>query len=273
MAGAAGGRSTSRRSDTVYDVLREAMVEQALTPGTKLQEDALGAHFGVSRTIIRAALQRLAGDGLVEMKAKRSATVARPSLDEARSVFEVRRSLESEVVRLVVARWQPAFQASLEHHIIEEEQAARQGDGKLTVRLAAGFHVTLAGMAGNPLLTRYVNEVVSRCSLILAVFGRPHQSECAIDEHRQILAALLAGDASAAVHAMHDHVALVEQRGLIETEEAPDIGSILEPYWPGASEAVPVKPSSSKATPDASPQRNRKPGAATPGRVTKRGPA
>lgn len=227
--------SPSGRGGEVYEVLRQVIVDQAMPPGTKLPEDGIGARFGVSRTIVRAALQRLAGDGLVEMQSKRTATVARPSLDEARSVFEVRRCLEREVARLVVERWTTGFGEALAAHLAEEEAAAARRDGQATIRLAAAFHVKLAGMAGNPLLARYVGEVVSRCSLILAVFGRPHQSECAISEHRAILDALVAGDAGSAVAAMDHHVALVERRGVGgEAEAAPDADAILARYLAGA---------------------------------------
>ncbi len=226
-----GGSPGASRGSEVYAVLREAIVDQALTSGTKLPEDSIGAHFGVSRTIVRAALQRLAGDGLVEMKAKRTATVARPSIEEARAVFEVRRCLEREVARLVAGAWNGEMAKRLAAHIAAEDEAARSADSKASVRLAAEFHVTLAGQSGNPLLLRYVSEVVSRCSLILAVFGRPHQSKCAIDEHRAILAALAAGDAEGAARAMDHHVALVEQRGVGgDAAGEPDIGAILARY-------------------------------------------
>ncbi len=66
------------------------------------------------------------------------------------------------------------------------------------------------------------------------MFGRPHQSECAISEHRAILDALQAGDAAAAVAAMDHHVALVERRGVGgEAEAAPDIDAILARYLSG----------------------------------------
>jgi len=223
----------ANRSDIVYTVLRRAVIEQALLPGAKLLEDELGLHFGVSRTIVRAALQRLAGDGLVEMKAKRTATVARPSLDEARAIFEVRRCLEREAIRLVVARWKPEFGAELEGHLRDEEQAAKQQDKALSIRLAGEFHIRLAEMSGNALLLRYVSEVVSRCSLILAIFGRPHSSDCGIHEHRNVIAALRSGDVERAVEVMDHHVALVEARALIaEDGAAPDLGAIIGRYMP-----------------------------------------
>jgi DNA-binding GntR family transcriptional regulator len=177
------------------------------------------------------------------MKAKRTATVARPSLEEARAIFEVRRCLEREAIRLLVERWRPELGAALEGHVRDEEEAAKRQDKALSIRLAGEFHIRLAEMTGNELLLRYVSEVVSRCSLILAVFGRPHSSECGIHEHHGVIAALRSGDVARAVEVMDHHVALVESRALIaEDGEAPDLGAIIGRYLPAAdtTDVVPL---------------------------------
>jgi DNA-binding GntR family transcriptional regulator len=230
---------TSNKSDQAYTAIRQAIIEQALAPGTKLPEDSLGTHFGMSRTLIRAALARLVAEGLVDTQQKRTATVAQPSLEEARSVFELRRCLEAEVVRLVIARWQPAMGAALEGHIRLEEEASKQRQAPVSARLAGEFHQLLARMTGNPLLERYVSEVVSRCSLILAIYGRPHRTDCAIDEHREFVAALRRKDDKAARKLMVDHLGHVEQRALHGQPAGaePDLGQILARY---SAQAAPV---------------------------------
>lgn len=222
----------SRKADVPYLAMRRAIVEHALIPGTKLPEDQLAAQFGVSRTLIRAALARLAGDGLVEVGHKRTATVARPSLDEARAVFEVRRCLEAEVVRRTVERWQPSQAAALAAHVDEEQAAAAAGQANVSIRLAGEFHVKLAEMAGNPVLSRYLGEVATRCSLILAVHGRPHSSDCAIQEHRELIAALADRDTERAVALMAAHLQGIEERALLprEPDGGPDLAGILGPY-------------------------------------------
>ena len=111
---------TFNKSEVVYQAIRRAIIEQALVPGTKLPEDPLGQQFQVSRTLVRAALARLASEGLVDVGQKRSAAVAHPSLEEARAIFEVRRCLENEVVRLVIARWRPEMGAQLEGHVRQD---------------------------------------------------------------------------------------------------------------------------------------------------------
>lgn len=222
----------SKKADSAYLALRRAIVEHALTPGTKLPEDKLAEQFGVSRTLVRAALAQLAADGLVEIGNKRTATVARPSLEEARAVFEVRRCLEAEVVRLVIAKWKPAMGAALEAHVREERTAAANHQPTASIRLAGEFHIKLAEMAGNPILMRYLDEVATRCSLILAVHGRPHSSECAINEHRDLIKALREGDADKAVALMQAHLQGIEGRALLPVPDdgGDQLAMILAPY-------------------------------------------
>lgn len=239
--------TTPNKAEVAYTALKQAIIEQALQPGTKLPEDALGTHFQVSRTLVREALARLAAEGLVDAQHNRTATVARPSLEEARSVFEVRRCLEQEVVRLVIERWSPFVAQALEEHVRLEEQAAREQQAPACARLAGEFHVRLAQLVGNPVLERYVDEVVSRCSLILAVHGRPHSPECGITEHRALIDAFRKGDLRAARRLMASHLGELEARVLNSTPvaEDADLGQILGRYAPGAKPAV--RPSRRKA--------------------------
>jgi DNA-binding GntR family transcriptional regulator len=228
-------RKKSTRVDLACQALRQAIIEQALPPGTKLPEDDLGVRFGMSRTLVREALAQLQSEGLVDAPPRRTATTARPTLDQAREIFEIRRMLEREVVRLVIARWRPQFGADLEGHVRAEEAARQAGEARVSIRLAGEFHTKLGEMTGNSLLRRYLSEVVSRCSLILALYGRPHSADCAVNEHREIVAALRAGNVEAAVKIMEHHLGSVEQRALLDQsrDAGVDLGTILARYAEG----------------------------------------
>lgn len=231
------------RTEIAHEALKRAILEQALQPGTKLPEDEIGGHFGMSRTLVRAVLARLQAEGLVDARPKRTATVAQPSLTEAREVFEVRRALEAEVVRLVIRRWQPAFGAELEG-LVREEDAAREPH--VRGRLGGEFHIQLARLTGNQVLARYMEELVTRCSLILALYGRPHAHDGGANEHVAIIEALRGGDAVKAVAIMDHHMQLVERRAIAEEEPAQGtvLGDVLSRYADAiaAREAVtPIK--------------------------------
>ncbi len=220
----------SSRSEVVYRLLRQAILEQALKPGTKLSEDTIADHFKVSRTSVRGALVRLNAEGIVDLRANKGACVAEPTLEEARDIFSLRRMLEAEVIRRLVADLGAAGFKRLEQHV-REEQAALSDHGPLSIRLAGEFHILLAELTGSQALTRFVREVVSRCSLILARFARLHSPECAVDEHIQIIRALRSKDIAAAEKIMLEHLDAVELRAELNPDKAePDISEILKRY-------------------------------------------
>jgi DNA-binding GntR family transcriptional regulator len=225
------------RGAVIYKALWHAIIEQALQPGAKLPEDAIGEKFGASRTIVRAALAQLAAEGLVELRRNRGAAVATPGWSEARDIFDVRIGLERLVVAKLAGSLTREQVKALKAHV-DAEEAARGSNTPLSIRLATAFHIKLAEMTGNPVLARYVSEVASRCGLILALYSRPHSSECAVSEHRAIIAALAAGDAARATSLMDHHLDAVADRALIvaHPHRERDIKDILAPY---AVEAVP----------------------------------
>lgn len=217
------------RAQSVYRAIRRAIIEQALRPGMKLPEDSIGEQLGVSRTLVREALGRLSVEGLVELKPNKGASVAYPTLEEARDVFDVRRALERLVVQSLAGRLTPQQIATLETHVRLEDEAHGR-DGPESIRLAGEFHSLLSDMTGNALLDRYVQEVSSRCSLILALYGRPHSSECAVSEHRQLIEALKRGDAEKAMAVMDHHLEAVAARAVLVPRNAADIRDLLAPF-------------------------------------------
>jgi DNA-binding GntR family transcriptional regulator len=220
-----------RLSDAVYRSLRRAIIEQALAPATRLPEDTIGEQFRVSRTVVRQALSRLQAEGLVEIMPNRGAFIARPSLDEAKDTFEMRHCLEREVIRKLAKRISVNDIGALRAHVKKQERARDQSRNvPRAIRLAGEFHVILAERTGNVLLTRYVSEVVSRCSLILAVYHRAHSADCAIDEHHQIIQALKDGDADTAMRIMDEHLGAVESRAQLIDEQPLDLKTVLDHY-------------------------------------------
>lgn len=219
------------RVGAICQALRRAIVERALAAGDRLPEDALGERFGVSRTIARQALVRLAGEGLVDLRRNRIAVVATPSWEEARDTFDVRLGLERLVVRRLAGRLGEVQRRAL-HDQIAREEAARHGPAGVSIRLATEFHLMLAEMTGSAVLTRYVAELGYRCALILSLYSRPHSSDCAVSEHHEIVAALANGDADRACALMDHHLDAVAERALIVAEppRERDLGRLLAPY-------------------------------------------
>ncbi|MBF5005811.1 GntR family transcriptional regulator [Diaphorobacter sp. NR2-3-3-1] len=218
------------RTEEVHEALRLAILEQGLRPGARLPEDAIGESFGTSRTIAREALGRLAVEGLVELKRNRGAFVAAPDLEEGREILSVRNGLERVVVQTLAGHISTQQQKTLREHVGMEREASSGTTPHRPVRLSGEFHLLLARMTGNQLLSRYITEVVSRCSLVFASHGRPHSSECAVAEHEAIVDALVAGDFEAAALVMQRHLDAVAARTLPPLRAGTDIRDVLARY-------------------------------------------
>ena len=197
-------------------------------PGTKLAEQQIADIFGVSRTVVRQALNQLSRDHLVTLEPARGAFVAQPSVEEARQVFEVRTMLESTLVRQLCARISDAQIAELRRHLREEREALRRTDVCARTRLLAEFHVALARMLGNEVLARLLADLLSRSSLISLMYQSAHSAEHSQQEHVQIVDALERRDARAAARLMEQHLGSVE-RNLRLDPGRPDLATALRP--------------------------------------------
>ena len=219
------------RSEQICAALRSAILERALLPGMKLPEDSLGERFGSSRTIVRQALERLAAEGLVELRRNRGAVVATPSLEEARDLFDLRCQIEDLVVARLSAEFSQKHLDALNAHL-DKEIAAEKGPEPVSIRLATEFHILMAQLTESPVLIRYVEDVGYRCGLTLALYSRPHSTDCGIQEHREIIDALCNGDEARARDLMRHHLGAVADRALIKSENKGQgiYLDALEPY-------------------------------------------
>lgn len=201
----------STTTQRIVDSITTAIVERRLMPGTKLAEAQIGGIFQVSRTVVRQALNQLSRDHLVTLEPARGAFVAQPSVDEAHQVFEVRKMLESAMVRELCASITPAQVQTLRRHLRDERDAVARTDVTGRTRLLADFHVMLARLLGNQVLAELLADLLSRSSLIALMYQSAHSAEHSQEEHVAIVGALEAGDSRAAVRLMSTHLDHVEQ--------------------------------------------------------------
>lgn len=194
----------------VHQNLYRAIIDHRIAPGTPLQEDALAQAFEVSRTVIRKALQRLAHERLVELVPNKGAFVAKPSAEEARHVFEARRALERVLVERVIETASDKEIAALVDTARQEKKAAEKGDKEERLKLSGAFHTQLAKIGGNPVLTDFLTELVSRTSLIIALYESPGAVPCSHGEHLEIATAIRQRNRARAVQYMNHHLQHIE---------------------------------------------------------------
>lgn len=222
-------KRAGKSDERVHLDLYAAIINHRISPGTPLQEDALAKAFGVSRTVIRKVLQRLSLEKLVEIVPNKGATVAKPTADEAREVFEARRVLERILVERVTANASDAGLEELVGLARLEANASDKGHKKQRVKLSGDFHRKLAELAGNSVLAAFLTDLISRTSLIIALYESPGAVPCSHTEHREIAEVLKRRDARKAAQFMDHHLQHIEaQLELSDSPVAADFSEIFK---------------------------------------------
>ena len=193
----------------ICGAVRTAILERKLAPGTKLPEAELGKHFGVSRTIVRQALRTLAHQGIVALRERRVAVIARPSAKDVTHTFAARRAVESAVVLHACERATRAELLALRKLVREEEAAYRRGDRVGGLARSLGFHRRLGTLSRNPVLERYLDELVLLTSLAVALYEEPSAVHAHAD-HVALAAAISHRDGKRAARLMVDHLGKLE---------------------------------------------------------------
>jgi DNA-binding GntR family transcriptional regulator len=192
--------------DATYNSIMEAIIDQRLPPGTRLNELAMCQVFGLPRRTMERVLTRLAFEGLVRMVTNRGAFVASPDAQEARTIFAARKAIEAGIVELVAARASGADFRVLERNIADEDAHRRAGRMREAIKLSGQFHLLLSEVAGNAILADQVRQLVARTSLVVSLYENASEMGCWHDDHSKLIGHLRARRTKRAIDLMRAHL-------------------------------------------------------------------
>lgn len=217
----------SSPEEGIAQSLSRAIHEHRLSPGLKLGEDELAEVYGVSRTTIRAALRRLAHGQLVEVVRNRGAFVAQPSTKEAQEVFEARELLEPRTAHSAALKATPEDVRRLKAHIDSEHDAMHQGDHGVALYLSGQLHVEIARIAAQDTITKFIESLIARSSLVVALYWKRESAICEQHAHDKLVDAMAANDAREAEALMRSH--LIDLHSALDLSPSePEAGSLKE---------------------------------------------
>lgn len=191
--------------ESVYDHLRDAILNGEFQPAERLGEVELTERLGVSRTPIREAIGRLTQDGLLESTPGRGVRIRVVSAHEAQSAYVVRETLDGLAAALAATAHTDADAGALEA-TLRELEAASSEDYRKQTRLDLAFHRRIAQAAHNLPLLDLARDLEQRIALVkhqTRVYNSHPQTAA---QHRAILQAVLARDQEAAREAAALHV-------------------------------------------------------------------
>jgi DNA-binding GntR family transcriptional regulator len=198
-------------TEMVYAAIRDAIVEQAFPPGTRVSEAGLAQQLNVSKTPVREALLKLRQIGLVEPTGRRGGRVTRPSRSSIQHAYEARQALESFAAEIVAERGSDADIAVIVDAAHRCLAAAEAGDFEGFRTWDSVFHEKIGEATANPRLSEMVENLFA---LIMALRRRDvPQAEGSVAcarAHVMIGEAISRRDPDAARTRMRDHVRQVE---------------------------------------------------------------
>lgn len=193
--------------EQIYQVLKTAILQCELVPGTQLVELSLAEAFGVSRTPIRSVLRRLEYEYLVKIIPNRGAFVYCPTPEEGEQIFAVRRILEAEATGLAAIHATAEELDKMERLLEGETESYRKRDPIRALEVIADFHFTIIHASRNSVLIRYLEELVTLSHIILTFYDTTDvEAPRSPEEHRLIFEAIAARDRERCEQLAREHV-------------------------------------------------------------------
>ncbi len=195
-------------SNQIYRDIAARIVEGAIQPGTKLEEQTIANQFEVSRTPVREAFRQLAAAGLIESKPHRGVRVIDFNLDQLSDMFEAVGELEAICAGLCAERMTPIERKRLEAIHEKSRPVAMGNDAPDYAALNEQFHDAIRMGAHNATLDDSIVRIRHR----LAPFRQPwliekrDRLQTSFQEHEELVAAILSGDRQGAHDAILNHV-------------------------------------------------------------------
>jgi DNA-binding GntR family transcriptional regulator len=231
-----------KRSDQLREAIEQEIVMGRLPPGSRIDDAALAARFGVSRTPIREALIQLVSSGLVEIRRRRGPLVSEIEPKRLYEMFEVMAELEAMCARRAARRGTEAQQRALLTALELTRKAGETRDVDAYFHENERFHQAIYAASQSAFLIEQALLLQRRLRpyrrLQLLVRDRMSSSQA---EHEAITAAIIAGDADLAAEHIRGHV-------VVQGERFGDLVASLAEWRAGAEGANEELPARARAT-------------------------
>ncbi|MDZ4789966.1 MAG: GntR family transcriptional regulator [Hyphomicrobiales bacterium] len=187
--------------------LRGAILDFRFKPGDRLVERDLCEQLGVSRSIVREVLCHLEAEGLVATGAQRGPSVAKPTADEARQIYEIRALLEAMAARACAQNMQPELPQRLYLQIDDIAKGYGARDLQCVLNATNEFYKVLFESAGRKVAFTVVRSLNARINQLRSLtIATPGRDKAGVSQMQRIVEAIANGDGDAAHQACIDHI-------------------------------------------------------------------
>lgn len=205
--------------------LRIAVLSGEIAPGTRITEQAIASQLALSRGTVRAALHRLAAEGLIVQNIYSSWEVMRLTAEDADELYTLRASLEGLAGRLATARLDEGGRETLSK-AFESLLVAAKTDSKIDLADAdLNLHRTIVELSGSKRLIHHYRQVEGQLRMYIgSVNGLLPSAGAVATAHQPMVDAILSGSAKTAEALLIDHSVVYGEKlnQLLLSQEATD---------------------------------------------------
>jgi DNA-binding GntR family transcriptional regulator len=209
LAGA-NGRTPARSflKDRAYEKLKQRLLNNDYPPGSFLSERQLAGALGMSKTPVKAALERLEAEGFITVSPQQGIVVRELSVREIADQYEIRAALESYTLRTVAGHLTAEQVARVRANLEDQARLRGTGDVARGVELDAAFHAQFVEFLGNREILRVVGQLREKMQRVVTQVFRlsPARMEHTLEEHVAIAAAVIDGDGDRAAGLLVRHL-------------------------------------------------------------------
>lgn len=193
--GGSGERKRGSGARHVYDVLRDEILDLVVLPGSPIDEVQLAERFGMSRTPIREALVRLAGEGLIDTLPNRSTMVASIDFLNIHTYFDALTLMYRVTAQLAAQYHRPDDLDTIRARQAEFAAAVEAQDALAMIATNAAFHMAIAEAGRNPYFTSLFKRLLDEGRRILRLYYQSYNDRLPhrfVEEHDEMIAAIAA---------------------------------------------------------------------------------
>lgn len=193
--------------EIIYDHLRQAILDGIFKPGDRLIERDIAAKYSVSRTPVREALRKLESEGYLEYIPRKGEVVRGFNIDEIKEIYDIRKALECLVVKKAIKNITEQQIAALKAIVAQLELEANDHHALATYKGLHEFDELLLSAARMPLAAEFIHTLQETLTRYRKInLSHAPRRKSAIDEHKEILQAIIANDIDRAEKAICQHI-------------------------------------------------------------------
>jgi DNA-binding GntR family transcriptional regulator len=196
--------------DRAYELIKQRLLNDDYPPGSFLSERQLAENLRMSKTPVKAALERLEAEGFITVSPQQGIVVRELSVGEIADQYEIRAALESYTLRTLAGRLTPDQVARVRANLAAHAGLRGSGDVAKGVELDAGFHAQFVEFLGNGEILRVIVQLREKMQRVVTQVFRlcPSRIDTSYEEHAAIAAAVIDGDGGRAAELIGRHLEL-----------------------------------------------------------------